>query len=207
VNTDTWEAELVQGFNPPDGLLSKSQGSTQVLPGGNVLVNWGSSGALTEYLSDGTPIFHTYFDRGALGEGVENYRGFRFNWTGLPYERPAIAALNNETSTSIYVSWNGDTETKAWRFYGAVSGGKLKFLGEKKRTGFETALTIGTIALESVKAEALAHDGRVLSSTDVVKSEVEVLQHHAPKKTEEIVKAGWGVAFQKALSSWMTHEL
>lgn len=34
VDTRTWEAELVSAFFPPDDLLSKSQGSTQILPGG-----------------------------------------------------------------------------------------------------------------------------------------------------------------------------
>ena len=58
LNTTSWTAELLQGFYPPDGLLSKSQGSMQVLPNRNALVNWGSEGAMTEYLPNGTAIFH-----------------------------------------------------------------------------------------------------------------------------------------------------
>jgi hypothetical protein len=177
VDTETWEARLVQAFHPPDGLLSKSQGSTQVLPNKNVLVNWGSSGALTEFLPNGTPIFHTYFDSGHLGEGVENYRGFRFNWTGLPNEAPAIVSLKNGTGTRIYVSWNGDTETKSWNFYGNEKGGKLRFLGEKKRAGFETVLEVGHTELENVKAEAVDGSGKVLVSTEVVNSEIEVFRY------------------------------
>jgi hypothetical protein len=38
VNTSSWKATIVQAFQPPDGLLSKSQGSTQLLPNGNVMV-------------------------------------------------------------------------------------------------------------------------------------------------------------------------
>ncbi|KKY28928.1 putative secreted protein [Diplodia seriata] len=122
LNTTAWTAELVQGFYPPPGtaLLSKSQGSTQVLPNGNVVVNWGSEGALTEFLPDGEPIFHTYFDSGALGAGVQNYRGFRYNWTGLPSEDPALVVLEEDgegDGTKVYVSWNGDTETETWRFF------------------------------------------------------------------------------------------
>ena len=93
LNTATWTASIVQAFQPPDGLLSKSQGSTQLLPNGNALVNWGSEGALTEFRSDGTPIYHAYMDSGFLGEGVENYRAFRYNCTGLPNETPAIVSL------------------------------------------------------------------------------------------------------------------
>lgn len=179
VNTQTWEATLIQAFHPPDNLLSKSQGSTQVLPNGNVIVNWGSSGALTEFLGNGTPIFHTYFDSGYLGLGVENYRGFRFNWTGVPNEDPAIVALRGEKGgkTKVYVSWNGDTETKKWAFYGGRGSevGRLRFLGEVERTGFETEFVVKE-GVENVKAEAVGKDGSVLRSTGVVNAEVEVLQ-------------------------------
>ncbi|KAJ5706718.1 hypothetical protein N7488_006519 [Penicillium malachiteum] len=143
VNTATWTAEIVQAFQPPDGLLAKSQGSTQILPNGNALVNWGSEGAMTELKSDGTPIFHTYMDSGLLGEGVENYRAFRFNWTGIPNEEPSLVAQKTPSGTALYVSWNGDTETSAWRFYSVTDRyGSRSFLGEAVRSGFETSLLL-----------------------------------------------------------------
>ncbi|KAL4980133.1 ASST-domain-containing protein [Aspergillus desertorum] len=176
VDTATWHATLVQAFQPPDGLLSKSQGSTQLLPNGNVLVNWGSEGALTEYRADGTPIFHTYMDSGFLGLGVENYRGFRYNWTGLPNEAPAIVSIENDEGTTVYVSWNGDTETKVWRFYHLVDEyGFRHFLGEVERQGFETSLFVKDHGLGLVAAEAIGVNGRALTSTAAVKSKAEVL--------------------------------
>lgn len=178
VDTENWSARLVQAFHPPDNLLSKSQGSTQVQPGGNVLVNWGSSGALTEYLPNGTAIFHAYLDSGSLGIGVENYRGFRYNWTGLPNEEPAIVSLRSGDITKVYVSWNGDTETKRWEFYEATESGKLKYLGDKKRTGFETEFTIPK-EVGKVRAEAIGKDGKVLVSTALVEPEIEVLHYQA----------------------------
>jgi len=140
-------------------------------------VNWGSSGAVTEFLPNGTAIFHAYLDSGDLGVGVENYRAFRYNWTGIPNEEPAIVALKSGKGSKIYVSWNGDTETRKWAFYGDGKSevGKLRFLGERKRKGFETEFEIEE-EVENVKAEALGRDGRVLRSTGVVKSEVEVLR-------------------------------
>lgn len=178
VNTETWEAKIVQVFNPPDNLLSKSQGSTQVLPNGNVVVNWGSEGALTEFTADGTPIFHFYMDSGLLGQGVENYRGYRYNWTGFPNEAPAIVALQDEVdkSTSIYVSWNGDTETKTWRFYEVNDAGRRSYLGESKRRSFETVLKVEGLGVKTVQAEALDVEGRVLVDTSVVKPEVFIEQ-------------------------------
>jgi hypothetical protein len=112
VDGRTWEATIVQAFHPPDNLLSKSQDSTQVVPKGNVLVNWGSEGAITEFKSDSTPIFHFYMDSGLLGEGVDNYREFRYNWTGIPNEAPAIVALQDPEIErgSIYGSLNGRYE-------------------------------------------------------------------------------------------------
>lgn len=176
VNTATWKASIVQAFHPPDGLLSKSQGSTQLLPNGNALVNWGSEGALTEFRPDGTPIFHTYMDSGFLGLGVENYRGFRYNWTGLPNESPAIVSLGNDRGTTVYVSWNGDTETKVWRFYHVTDEyGSRQYLGETRRSGFETLFSLDGRTVHAVSAEAIDTTGHVLTSTGIVKTEAEVL--------------------------------
>jgi hypothetical protein len=194
VDTKTWEATLVQAFNPPDGLLSKSQGSTQLLPNGNAFVNWGSEGAVTEFKSDGTPIFHAYLDSGSLAEGVENYRGYRYNWTGIPNEAPAIVALKDEDTTTIYVSWNGDTRTKVWRFYEVSDKGRRSYLGEAKRKSFETELKLKN-DVKSVQAEALDAEGSVLVSTDGVKPELEVKQY-AGKKTQQKAKGG--------LVEWLT---
>ncbi len=177
LNTTSWEAELVQDYLPPDGLLSKSQGSMQVLPNGNTLVNWGSEGALTEYLSNGTPIFHAYVDSGLLGVAVENYRAFRYNWTGLPNEEPAIVALSSEEGTTIYVSWNGDTETKLWRFYTndkETYGGKT-LLGEVYRTSFETKLEVPGTKLQEVSAEAVDIHGKVIGATRPTTMEPKIL--------------------------------
>lgn len=140
VNTVTWSAQVVQAFQPPDGLLAKSQGSTQLLPNGKALVNWGSEGAVTEFKSDGTPIFHAYMNSGLLGEGVQNYRAFWYNWTGLPAKEPAIVAQKTRSGTAVYVSWIGDTETAAWRFHAVTDKyGSRSFLGESPRHGFETS--------------------------------------------------------------------
>lgn len=185
LNTTSWTAELVGAYFPPDDLLSKSQGSTQVLPGGNVLVNWGSEGALTEFKADGTPIFHAYVDSGYLDLGAENYRAFRYNWTGLPNEVPAIVALEGEKGTTVYVSWNGDTETAAWRFYAVTDEyGSRDFLGEVERTSFETSLLVPKKKVTSVAAEAIDARGRVLTSTASVQVEVEILPYKAPSKVD-----------------------
>ena len=196
VDTETWEATIVQAFEPPDDLLSKSQGSTQVLPNGNVLVNWGSEGAVTEFKSDGTPIFHAYMDSGYLGLGVENYRGFRYNWTGIPHEVPAIVALEDGDITNLYVSWNGDTQTKSWRFY-EVKGGRRSYLGESKREGFETSLQLSRVGVKAVQAEALDAEGRVLVDTSAVEPELMIHEFKGDSKRKETQQGG-------GLVPWLT---
>ncbi|KAK5675160.1 hypothetical protein LTS10_012234 [Elasticomyces elasticus] len=176
LNTTSWTAELVQGYYPPDNLLSKSQGSTQVLPNGNVLVNWGSEGAMTEYLPNGTAIFHAYMDSGELGVRVQNYRAYRYNWTGVPHEEPAVAAYEAGYGTSVYVSWNGDSETKLWRFL-RHAGNEVEpyLLGEVSRTSFETVLSLPGRKVPSVSVVAVSEAGEVIGSTQVERSRPDVL--------------------------------
>jgi hypothetical protein len=115
-------------------------------------------------------------DSGLLGAGVENYRGFRYNWTGLPNEVPAIVSLKSDSGTTVYVSWNGDTETKTWRFYSVVdSYGSRQFLGEAERTGFETSLFVKGQTVDAVSADAVGANGHVLVSAGVAKTQAEVL--------------------------------
>jgi hypothetical protein len=133
---------------------------------------------MTEFKSDGTPIFHTYMDSGFLGLGVENYRGFRYNWTGIPNEAPAVVALKDEetSTTNIYVSWNGDTCTKIWRFYEVGDNGRRSFLGVSKRVSFETLLQLDQADFKTVQAQAVDVECTVLTDTSTVKLELMVQQ-------------------------------
>jgi len=207
LNTTAWTADLVQGFYPPDDHLSKSQGSTQVLPNGNVLVGWGSEGAVTEFTPDGRPIFHAYMDSDALGVAVENYRAFRYNWTGLPSEEPAIVALAGEAGTTVYVSWNGDTETQVWRFFELgvdEDVGSKRLLGEVPRTSFETSLFVPDRVVKNVSAEAVGVDGRALRATGFALVEAEVLPAHKSKTTSTHVQGqGLQKTLQKFLGRWV----
>lgn len=192
MNTATWKASIIQAFQPPDGLLAKSQGSTQVFPSGGALVNWGSEGAVTEFRSDGTPIFHAYMDSGALGEGVENYRAFKYNWTGLPTEEPSIVAEKTSAGTSVYVSWNGDTQTAVWRFYAVTDRyGSRSFLGEARRDGFETTFLVKNHSYGHIAAEAISARGKVLRATQTVGLQEEVIPGGEAVVAEYSDRASW----------------
>ena len=142
---------------------------------------------MTEFLPNGSAIFHAYMDSGFLGIGVENYRAYRFSWTGRPNEEPAIAAYEDAAGTTIYVSWNGDTETKRWRFFETSEHHEQRhsnvILGEVERSSFETVLRVRSRIVNTAFAEALDSEGRILRSTRVTSIQPAV---YKPGSTPEI---------------------
>lgn len=143
-------------------------------------------------------------DSGDLGAGVQNYRAFRYNWTGIPSEVPAIAAFRNRETTTIYVSWNGDTETVAWRFFAVTDElGSRQFLGEVARTSFETSLEVQWPKLNGVAAEAVDARGRVLVNTASVKIEQEIL----PPRTQSETKSTKDQKVLGEASNWEEHAI
>ncbi|CDO93562.1 unnamed protein product [Kluyveromyces dobzhanskii CBS 2104] len=188
IDDEQHTAKLLKNYLPPDDLLSKSQGSTQILPNGNAIVNWGSSGAVTEFDSDSTPIFHAYFDSGSLGERVENYRAFKFNWTGIPNEDIAVSSeLTKDGETKIYVSWNGDTRTKTWRIFGLNEQGNKQLLGAKNKTGFETTITLQQKVEHRVFVESFSENEDLLATSRTILPKAQILknQAHVPNTATE----------------------
>lgn len=216
------KATLVRALEPPavvvpdlavgdPPILTKSQGSLQSLPGSGDFVNWGSEGQITEYDAQGTPIFHAFLGQGFLRDRLQNYRAFRFNWTGYSPEMPAIYAEQSAGQTvRLFVSWNGDTVTKAWRFTWAEETDTVDASGKAQTTtvwkekvvsrrGFETSARIQRpedVRIVSVKAEALDTDGRVLgasSSVSVQKALTKAVGTHADKKAVGQAHLGFGI--------------
>ncbi|KAL2830442.1 ASST-domain-containing protein [Aspergillus pseudoustus] len=154
----------IQTFWPPDGIVANSQGNAQFLENGNVFVNWGQGGAITEFSANGEVLFHAYLDS-YPSRDVQSYRGFRAPWVGYSSEEVAVLVLGGEGEVEVFVSWNGDTETRAWWVYLVdAQGEKKELLGKKERTGFETSFPV---KIDSVGQElgnifvvAEARDGR-----------------------------------------------
>jgi hypothetical protein len=173
LNHTAGTAEEIHTYPAPDGLSAPSQGNVQFLPNGNEFVNWGQAGAVTEFAEDGTVLFHAYLDS-YPNKHVQSYRGFRANWTAVSKEEPAVLALSDgEGKVSVWVSWNGDTETRTWLFYlvDSEAGAVVASLGAQTRTGFETRFeknlggTVGTLGRFSIGVEALDAKGRGLGSS------------------------------------------
>ncbi|KAL3480818.1 ASST-domain-containing protein [Aspergillus californicus] len=169
----TMKASLELAFLPPrKPILAKSQGSLQVLPQGNVLINWGSEGQVTEYGPDGEPLFHAFLDSGSLQENLQNYRAFRFNWTGFSPETPAIFAEEVEDGeVDVYVSWNGDTRTVRWR---------IQWTEDTTRT----RLPVRGAKIDEISALALSATGEVLAVSEEVSASPAFWLRHEQRKWE-----------------------
>lgn len=130
----------------------------------------------------------------------------------MPREEPAIVALRDTGRVKVYVSWNGDTRTKWWRFWevrGKGKGGRL-VVGKVKRESFETVLTVdkqsdgvdhkstsgGAFTDIRYQAEALDALGRVLVTTEAVGSDVLIKQFRANSQA----KIGNGEGVSQPLS-------
>ena len=135
VDTKRMRATLVRAYAHRPAALAHAMGNVQLLPNGNLLVGWGSERWSTEYTAGGEVVFDA-----ALPPGGENYRAYRFPWTGRPSEPPALAVHRSDAGHELVVSWNGATEVAAWRFESGPSAGHLTTSVTKPRSGFETAV-------------------------------------------------------------------
>ncbi|MGP4029302.1 arylsulfotransferase family protein [Actinomadura sp. 3N407] len=130
-------------------------GNMQMLPGGNALVGWGSTSAMTEFTAGGRPVLEI------TGVGDGSYRAYRAAWSARPAAGPAVAvAPVGGDRMRVHVSWNGATDVVAWRFRTGPDPSRLAVAGTVRRTGFETAATLRRSQI--VVAEGLAADGSSL---------------------------------------------
>ena len=146
-------ARVVGEYLPPDGRLSDSQGNMQVLPGGHVVIGWGSEEYYSEYKADGTLLY----DAAVSGQ---SYRVFRFPWRGTPTERPKFVFEDRKA----YASWNGATEVAKWRFIAGKDRASARTVATVRRDGFETSVPIADHRY--LAAQALNAKGEVLATAE-----------------------------------------
>jgi hypothetical protein len=152
-------------YRHPESLLSSSMGSVQVLPGGNVVVGWGSEPYLSEFAADGRLVADV-----RMPHGEQSYRGFRLPWRGTPDSRPAIAVRRREPTgdKTLYASWNGATEVAHWHLWAGGHRSNLRGVRTFPRRGFETAIGLGS-AEGWVAVTALDSAGRQLAESHPIR--------------------------------------
>ncbi|NEE14182.1 hypothetical protein G3M58_47950 [Streptomyces sp. SID7499] len=160
VDTEARTARVDRSYTSPDGLLSTSQGSMQLLPNGNVLVGWGSHGYYTEYADSGEVLMNASF-KDPL---VNSYRALRFPWHGRPTDSPAVAGRAGAHGMTVHASWNGATEVASWRILAGDTPQSLSGVKEVPKDAFETSATVAHTS-SYVAVQALDSTGRVLGTS------------------------------------------
>ena len=186
---DPMTAKLLRRYERPDGGMTVLRGNAQILPDGNVIAGYSSSGYFAEFAEDGRVILEGHL----ASTRMSTYRTFKYGIDEVklyPAEPIALVCRSVEAGSGrksrkmsiMYVSWNGATEVTDWKF--AVTndpeaeGAVFPVVGtKKKKRGFETVAQLdfaGTYAL----VYGLDKDGNMLGKS-------------APVKCEDIVEAAY----------------
>ena len=132
------EASLLVQYSALQPIISQSQGNLQILENGNAVIGWGQIPAITEFLHNGTVVYHAEVHFDGEQSQTESYRNFKFAWNGQSSEDIAVV----EEHGVVYVSWNGDTMVKEWALLVREKGRWVE-VKRANRTGFETAIEVG----------------------------------------------------------------
>jgi hypothetical protein len=151
-------------FHAPQ-LSANSQGGLQTLANGDRLVGWGAKPYYSEY----TPAGRLLYDVRMPGFDV-SYRVFRDSWVGRPDDRPRAAAARIGGHDVVYASWNGSTETAAWRVLAGRTPSSLSVVVSKATaTGFETAIPVRSRA-PWYQVKALDTSGAVIGTSAALRT-------------------------------------
>ena len=151
--------KLIHAYRHAPPTDSAYLGSTQLLPHGHVLVDWGWTPELTEY-STRHPTVNL-----DLSMTRASYRALSFQWDGEPAAPPAVAASSTAHATTVWASWNGSTEVTAWRVLAGPTAPQIVPIGPAhQKRGFETAIHL-TETYGAVAVQALGAGGQLLASS------------------------------------------
>lgn len=157
LNTTTDKATLVHAYHHDPPLRPVAEGSMQLLPNGNALVDWGAPEAyFSEYSPSGTELLNL-----RMPTEDTSYRALLTNmWVGTPYYPPRGAVQG----MTAYASWNGATEVARWQVLAGSNAKHLAVVASKLRNGFETAIPLQH-HYDKYKLQALSATGHVLGTS------------------------------------------
>ncbi|MCB0828075.1 MAG: aryl-sulfate sulfotransferase [Solirubrobacterales bacterium] len=155
-------AGVARSYSRSNETSAESEGSVQMRGNGNVFVGFGSEPDFSEFSKNGRLLYDA-----RQPEDNGSYRVYRHHWSATPKTKPDAVARRDGGTTSIFVSWNGDTETRTWQVLAGSDGGPLRPVARARRSGFETRIDLNSSA-ERFRLRALDSDGRVLSSSDAI---------------------------------------
>jgi hypothetical protein len=137
-DTTTRHVRLVHGYaHPNQDVLATAMGSAELLPGGEMFVDWGFATRFSQFSADGRLLLDA-----SMASGAPSYRGFSREWAGQPLGRPAVAARRSSAGATVYASWNGATSVASWTVLAGRTSASLAPVVTARRSGFETAITV-----------------------------------------------------------------
>jgi hypothetical protein len=156
-------ATLMTAFQHPLGLLTATQGSSQLLGNGDTFVGWGSQ----RYFSEFSPSGQLLFD-GHLATGNASYRAYRLPWSATPATAPKAVATLSGGKVTATASWNGATEVASWQLLAGPDASSMTVVAAGPRMGFESSVTAATTQ-PMVAMRALDATGTTLATSAAVK--------------------------------------
>lgn len=114
--------QILTEYLHPQSLQAQSQGSVQTFEdgSGNVFVGWGRCPTFTEHTADGEAVMDVQFSPWHTKTNtiaLDNYRAYRMDWKATPDWNPDVMTKKDkDDAVTVYASWNGATEVKAWAF-------------------------------------------------------------------------------------------
>ena len=165
----TANADRTYFHDPP--LYIPGKGNLQKLSNGNQFVGWGQESILSEFKYAGNterdPEVNFLYDMKYPGQNL-SHRAYKHKWTGLPLYPPGIAVELFYGVSIVYASWNGSTETVAWR---VLSGPTCNTLSVEEdyvfRTGFETKIQVSSKG-PYFQVKALDSHDKVIGTSPIV---------------------------------------
>lgn len=156
-------------FHDPN-LQVASQGNVQSLQSGNKFIGWGQTAYFAEYRRAGNNVNHPALNmlyNAKMPGNNYTYRAYRHDWVGTPHYPPSLAAVANNGKITLYASWNGSTETRAWQVFNGRCKDCLCLIKTVPKTGFETIIEQPCPG-PYFKVKALDAEGRVIGVSKVV---------------------------------------
>ncbi|OQD84909.1 hypothetical protein PENANT_c011G09740 [Penicillium antarcticum] len=166
-------ARVIRRINRPDSGLTRLRGSVRVLPNENIFVGWSERGYSSEHASNGDLLMTARF----ASDRYSTYRAFKGEFTGRPSAPPDLLASvygtdDEDTTTLLYVSWNGATDVVKWNFYAqAYDRGEPVFIGSVNKTDFES-MFIADGYMDWVSAQAIDADGNVMHTSKTMRTDI-----------------------------------
>ena len=164
LDTSHMTTSLVTQDTHSPSVLSRYEGSDQLLHNGDSLVGFGSQPWITEFDSRGRAAFDARFV-----DANQSYRAYRYPWSGTPATPPSIGTRTSKGTTTVYASWNGSTEVVRWQVLGGNSATSLKPVASASKAAFETPIKLPHRSTY-VAVRALDSHGHVLGTSKPVKA-------------------------------------